>query len=76
MSTNQPKKITPVAVEATHVSSQQQVDIPNGRAFIIPIKNGAERPDLGFFFSERDAEKFYGDTEKYAIKKKINNPSI
>lgn len=69
-------KIKPVSVETTHVSATQQVEFPNGRALIVPVKNGTERQDLAFWFSEKDAERFYGDKEKYVIKKNGNNPSI
>lgn len=62
--------IKAVSVEATQVIPTNEISIPNGRAFIVPVRNGKEYPELGFYQSIASAEKNYSDTSKYIIKKK------
>lgn len=64
------KILKPVTVEQVSFAESQEVIIPSGNAFIVPIINGKEDMEQGFFVSIFTADKYYSNADKYVIKKK------
>lgn len=64
----EPQIIQPVQVKAVKVT--KQVEVPFGKALIVPVINGQEDENQAFIIGIKTAERVYANNLKFVIKKK------
>lgn len=70
-SEDKPKIEKPVKVENVPLAMVgKQLIVPPGYAFVVPIIDGHEVESEGFMYPSNKVERFYGNTQKFTIKKK------
>lgn len=66
MSEPKQPKVKTIAISA----ESYMPEIEPGMALIYPIEDGKENPAKWFTYPSKKADRLYGDTKKYVIKKK------
>ncbi len=74
--TNEVKKVKPIikSVTVTPMDNKdvhEDIEIPNGYAYVVPLIDGREDTTQAFFYPLRNVDKIYGN-ERFVIKKKGN----
>ncbi|MBN8670347.1 MAG: hypothetical protein J0L80_06655 [Chitinophagales bacterium] len=63
--------ITPVSVEQIIVTTQQEMQIPEGYVLLVALnEDGTDKPGSEFFYPAGKYQKYYGDTTKFRLKAK------
>lgn len=66
-----PQVVQPAAISPTPVEiAQTEIEIPDGHVLIVALKDGEEVPGSEFLQTQRMADLYYTDTDKYVVKKK------
>lgn len=69
-----PQLLQPVTVEetASRKAKELEIDVPPGYVYIVALNaDGSEKQNSGFFYPEKNHQRFYGDKTKYSVKKKV-----
>jgi hypothetical protein len=63
--------ITPVSVEQIAVTTQQEIEVPQGYVLLVALnEDGSDKPASEFFYPKKNYLKYYGDTTKFRLKTK------
>ncbi|OSZ79111.1 hypothetical protein CAP35_12920 [Chitinophagaceae bacterium IBVUCB1] len=70
-STTESIAIQPVSVEQVIVTSEQEMEVPQGYVLLVALKeDGTDKAGSEFFYPEKNYLKYYGDTTKFRLKGK------
>ena len=69
-----PDILQPIQVITAEVpQAQTEIEVPHGYVLLVALnEDGTDIPNSEFFYPEKSYKRFYGNEQKYKVKKKLN----